>query len=168
MTNLFLINICLAAGDNNIEGWWLQILFPILIAIILAISGIFKVKSHQSKADNQRKPVQSAQSPHMRIQVNTSPIHIDREKVNVKQHHRHKPVDINKPLKNIEPKTIISLTVEPQIKEVTDLTTESIKETQALSSAYNEELIDYDQLKKSILLTEILGRPSALREFEDF
>jgi hypothetical protein len=168
MTNLLFINVCLAAG-NNIEGWWLQILFPILIAIVLAISGIFTVKSRQSKADNNRMPEQLTQSSHMRIQVNSSSAHINRDKFNIKQqHYRHKPVDRNRPQKSIEPNIIVSQTIDQQIKESMDLTPESFNETEAISIAIYEELLDFnsqDQLK--ILLKEILEKPLSMRDFEN-
>jgi hypothetical protein len=171
MTILLFTDICLATVNNNTEGW-LQILFPIifliLIAIILAISGIFKSKSYQSEDNHSHKPVQTTQSSHMRIQVNTSSIQTDREKVNIKQHSRYKTDRIKTP-KSIEPKIVTSQMVE-EVKEGIDLATESFK-MDVLSSSFDEEFLDLisnDQFKKSILLTEILSKPLSMRESGDF
>jgi hypothetical protein len=175
MTNLFFIYVCLANGNDGTEGW-LQILFPIVIAIFWAISGISKAKSQQSQPQNRRKVQQSTQTSHSRQPGSNSQIR--RDKFDIKQHFKHKPVDVNKLPKNTEPAIKVSPNIESQTKEVKGLMTEPIQKPEDLSSLAGEGLNDFsypifdftsqDQLKKAILLTEIFGKPLSLRELEDF
>lgn len=143
---------------NNESESWLNILFIFVLAIFWIIGGILKARSQKAgKADEDEKATGKPKY-----------IRSSSDKTRTQDEHLRSKIKVSRPKMVSQPVTLFKTEHENEPVIVSEMNIsephEQILQSQSMSSVGS--LLDYsdtDELKKAIILYEIIGKPLSIR-----